>query len=106
MKKSESKIILNFAIKDEEFEEKVKIALDEYAEKVILKNLDDTIAKIVQNRIERLTASKPWESARIFDGKSLNTYVQEKVDLAIKETVDKNLKEILSSKIAKLLIED
>ena len=47
MKKSEPKMILNISLNSEEIEEKVKIAMDEYVEKVIYKNLDEEITKIV-----------------------------------------------------------
>ena len=45
MKKSEPKLILNVSLTSEELEEKVKIAIDKYAENVIYKNLDEEIAK-------------------------------------------------------------
>lgn len=45
MKKSEPKMILNISLNSEEIEEKVKIAMDEYVEKVIYKNLDEEMAK-------------------------------------------------------------
>ena len=41
MKKSEPKMILNISLSSEEIEEKVKIAMDEYVQKVIYKNLDE-----------------------------------------------------------------
>ena len=54
MKKSEPKMILNVQIDNKELEEKVKIAIDKYTEQLVLKNLDDTIAKIIEKRIEKL----------------------------------------------------
>lgn len=39
MKKSEPKMILNITIDNNELEEKVKIAMDKYAENISLKNI-------------------------------------------------------------------
>ena len=64
MKKNEPKMILNVTIDNDELEEKVKIAMDKYAEQLILKNLDDTITKIVENRIDRLINGRNWDSDR------------------------------------------
>lgn len=61
MKKSEPKMILNVQIDNKELEEKVKIAIDKYTEQLVLKNLDDTIAKIIEKRIEKLINAKSWK---------------------------------------------
>ena len=44
MKKSEPKMILNVAIENDELDEKIKIAMDQYIEKLAQKHLDDAIA--------------------------------------------------------------
>ena len=54
MKKSEPKMILNISLNSEEIEEKVKIAMDEYAEKVIYKNLDEEITKLLTEELKNL----------------------------------------------------
>lgn len=64
MKKSEPKMILNISLNSEEIEEKVKIAMDEYVEKAIYKNLDEEITKIVDKRIEKLTSASSWSCDR------------------------------------------
>ena len=65
MKKSEPKMILNVTIDNNELEEKVKIAMDKYAEQVIYKNLDETIVKIVEKRIDKLIHSTGWYRDKI-----------------------------------------
>ena len=60
MKKSDPKIIFNFQMENPEFEEKVKIAMDEYTERVITKELDDKIQRIIENRIKKLVEAKTW----------------------------------------------
>lgn len=62
MKKSEPKMILNISLNSEEIEEKVKIAMDEYVQKVICKNLDEEIAKVIDKRIERLVSASNWSN--------------------------------------------
>ena len=71
MKKSEPKMILNVQIDNQELEEKVKIATDKYAAQLVLKNLDDTIAKIIEKRIDKLINGKSWESDRKINNMSL-----------------------------------
>ena len=68
MKKSEPKMILNVQIENQELEEKVKIATDKYVEQLVIKDLDATIARIVENRITKLINGKSWESERKIQG--------------------------------------
>lgn len=98
MKKSEPKMILNISLNSEEIEEKVKIAMDEYAEKVIYKNLDEEITKIVDRRIEKLTSASSWSSDRKIQGVSFEQFVKERTEKTIGDFVEKNIKEILAKK--------
>lgn len=50
MKKSEPKMILNVAIENDELDEKIKIAMDQYIEKLAQKHLDDAIVKLVEKK--------------------------------------------------------
>lgn len=54
MKKSEPKMILNISLNSEEIEEKVKIAMDEYAEKVIYKILMKKLQKLLTRESKNL----------------------------------------------------
>ena len=62
MKKSEPKMILNVAIENDELDEKIKIAMDQYIEKLAQKHLDDAIVKLVEKRVDRLINGNRWET--------------------------------------------
>lgn len=103
MKKSEPKIILNLSLENSELEDKVKIALDQYTEQLIVKNLDDAIAKYVDKRIDRLLKSKYWESYNKIGGVGFETFVHQRTEQALIDAIDKNAKEILAKKLAELI---
>ena len=103
MKKSEPKMILNLSIENSELEEKIKIAMDRYAEQLIVKNLDETIMKIVNKRIDNLLSASSWNSERKIQGVTLEQFVKDRTETVIEEFVDKNAKEILAKRLAKIL---
>ena len=103
MKKNEPKMILNVTIDNDELEEKVKIAMDKYAEQLVLKNLDETITKIVENRIDRLINGRNWDSDRKIQGMYFGEFVKSKTEKAIIDVIEKNAKEILARKLASLI---
>lgn len=103
MTTSNPKMIFNCTMTDEEFEKKIALAMDEYAEKVILSNLDETIAKIVDKRIGTLVSADRWNPDRKLQGKTLEDFVKERTELVIADTIDKNIKEIFAKKVAEML---
>lgn len=103
MKKSEPKMILNVQIDNNELEEKVKIAMDKYAEDLVLKNLDNKIQRIIEMRIERLVNGDSWTNDGKIAGKSLATYVKEKSEKVIEEVIENNIKDIFAKKIASMI---
>lgn len=103
MKKLEPKMILNVQIDNEELEEKVKIAMDEYAENLILKNLDDKIQNIINRRIEAILRGGSWNNEGKIAGQTLENYVKEKSSKIIEDAIDKHIKEIFAKKFASLL---
>ena len=103
MKKNEPKMILNVTIDNDELEEKVKIAMDKYAEQLVLKNLDETITKIVENRIDRLINGHNWDSDRKIQGMYFSDFVRSKTETVLVEAIEKNAKEILAKKLASLI---
>ena len=103
MKKNEPKMILNVTIDNDELEEKVKIAMDKYAEQLVLKNLDDTITKIVENRIDRLINGRNWDSDRKIQGMYFSDFVRSKTESVLVDAIEKNAKDILAKKLASLL---
>jgi hypothetical protein len=103
MKKAEPKMILNISLNSEEIEEKVKIAMDEYAEKVIYKNIDEEITKIVDKGIERLVSAPSWSGDRKIQGVSFEQFVKDKTEKTIGDFVEKNIKEILAKRFAEIM---
>ena len=103
MKKSEPKMILNISLSSEEIEEKVKIAMDEYVQKVIYKNLDEEIAKVIDKRIERLVSAPNWSNDRLINDMPFSDFVKSKTEKAIGDFVEKNIKEILAKRFAEIM---
>lgn len=100
MKKSEPKMILNLSLENEEFENKIKIAMDQYLEKVVNKELEDYILKVVDKRIQALINSHSWSSDNRINGMSFEKFVKEKTEKAIVDAIDANIKDILGKRIA------
>lgn len=103
MKKSEPKMILNVQIDNLELEEKVKIAMDKYAEDLILKNLDYKIQGIINKRIDALVRGNSWSTEGKIEGQTLENYVRDKSSKAIEEVINKHIKDIFAKKLAEML---
>lgn len=103
MKKNEPKMILNLTIENDELEEKIKIAMDRYAEQLIAKNLDDTIVKIVDHRIDKLINGSSWESDAKIQGITFREFVKQRTENALVDAIDKNAKDILVKKLVELI---
>lgn len=103
MKKSEPKMILNVQIDNQELEEKVKIAMDKYAEDLVLKNLDDKIQDIINRRIDALVRGNSWSNEGKIAGQTLEVYVRDKSSKAIEEVINKHIKDIFAKKLAEML---
>ena len=103
MKKSEPKIILNLSIENDELEEKVKIAMDKYVEDLVVKNLDNTIAKLVEKRIDNLLSGYRFSTDNKINGKSFSEFVKDKTEKQIEEVIDKNIKTIFARKVADMI---
>jgi hypothetical protein len=105
MKKSEPKMILNLSIENNELEEKIKIAMDKYTEDLIRKDLDEAVAKYVEERINRLLNGNKytWDNERKIQGMYFSDFVRSKTEQAIADAIEKNAKDILAKKLASLL---
>lgn len=103
MKKSEPKMILNVQIDNQELEEKVKVAMDKYAEDLILKNLDDKIQSIINRRIDALVRGNSWSNEGKIAGQTLESYVRDKSSNVIEEVINKHIKDIFAKKLAEML---
>lgn len=96
-------MFVNIAFTDEEFEEKVKIAMDKYCNEVIYANLDEQVMKIVDKRITRLLSSDSWSSDRKIQGVSFEEFVKQRTEKAIGDFVEKNIREIMAKRFAEIL---
>ena len=103
MKKLYPKLILNLSLEDEELEKKIEIAMEEYVNKIVAKNLDTIIEKFITKRIDEIVDSNNRYSYYRIGGKTLDDYVRERANSAITNIIDNNIHEILSKKIANLL---
>ena len=103
MKKSKPKMILNLSLENDELEEKIKIAIDKYVEDLIIKNLDDVIAKLVERRIDNLLSESRYSSNSKINGKLFSEFVRDKTEKQIEEVIDKNIKMIFARKVAEML---
>lgn len=104
MKKGNPKMILNISIENSELDEKIKIAMDQYTEDLIRKDLDEAIAKYVEKRIDRLLhGSYAWDNERKIQGMYFSEFVKSKTEQAIADAIEKNAKDILAKKLASLL---
>ena len=96
-------MFMNIAFESEEFEEKVKIAMDKYCNEVIYANLDEQVMKIVDKRITRLLSSNSWSSDRKIQGVSFEEFVKQRTEKAIGDFVEKNIREIMAKRFAEIL---
>ena len=103
MKKNEPKIILNLSLENEELDKKIKIAMDQYAEQLVLKHLDDVIVNFVDKRIDRLINGRNWDSDRKIQGMYFSDFVKSKTEAALADAIEKNAKDILAKKLASLI---
>ena len=104
MNKSESKMILNVAFESKELDEKVQIAMEKYVEDLMLKNLDNTIEKLVVQRVTRLMSSKfAYSPDGTLNGKSLEGFIKEIINATIEDVIERNIKDILAKKIAEMI---
>ena len=103
MTKSEPKLILNLTVENSEVEERVKIAIDKYVTQLVVKDLDSTIARIVEKRINSLIDAPSWSSDRKIQGVTLEQFVKDRTEQALIKTIDEHAHEILAKKLASLI---
>ena len=103
MKTQNPKLILNLNMEDSEFEKTVETAMKEYAEKLVIKDLDATIQRVVENRIAKLVKADRWSPDGKINNMPFNDFVREKTEKVIEDIIEKHIKEILAKKIAEVL---
>ena len=103
MTKSEPKLILNLTVENSEVEEKVQIAIDKYVQQLVVKDLDSTIARIVEKRINSLIDAPSWSSDRKIQGVTLEQFVKDRTEQALINAIDEHAHYILAKKLASLI---
>lgn len=103
MKKTNPKMILNLQFENEEFENKLKIAIDEYMQNIIDKYLDDMICKAVDNRINDLLTASYYSGKGKIHGMGLYEYVKHLTSDKIDNYIAQNIHDILKKKLSSLL---
>ena len=103
MKKNNPKMIINLSFESDELDEKIRAAMEKYAERLMRKDLDDVIAKYVNKRIDKLLHGKSWSGDKKIEGMNFDDYVKSKTEQALTDAIDKNAKEILAKKLAALI---
>jgi uncharacterized protein YabN with tetrapyrrole methylase and pyrophosphatase domain len=91
MKKSETKMILNVSVVDEELEAKIEYAMDKYVQNIVIGKLDDTIIKIVKRRVNQLINSCSWSNESKIKGKNLKDMSLAEMDAIWDEAKQKGL---------------
>lgn len=103
MKKTEPKIILNLSVENDELDKVIKLAIDKYVEQSIYAQLDDTVEKIVDKRIDRLINGRYWDADNTINGITFDQFVKSKTEDAMVKAIEKNAKEILVKKLAEII---
>jgi len=95
MNKGDSRIILNFNLSDEELEEKIRIAVDNYIHKVTESEIDKRIEEILNVRINYL-----FDKGSSYRGYS---YAGNKITKNLEKAIDDNIDDAITQLIAKRL---
>jgi len=95
MNKGECKLILNFNLSDEELEEKVRIAVDDYIQKVTEREIDKRIEDILNARINYL-----FGKGSSYKGYS---YAGNQITRQLEKAIDDNIDDAITQLIAKRL---
>jgi uncharacterized membrane-anchored protein YjiN (DUF445 family) len=102
MKKSQPKIILNLSLENEELEQRIKIAVDEYMEKVIEKELQADIQKAVDRVIARILKNDRWDTgSRIAGSYTLGEYIEKEVRAKTAQIAQTAIQKVVAESIAK-----
>ena len=95
MNKGDSRIILNFNLSDEELEEKIRIAVDNYIHNVTESEIDKKIEEILSARINYI-----FGKGSSYRGYS---YGSNKITKHLEKVIDDNIDDAITQLIAKRL---
>ena len=79
--------------------------MEDYAEKIIYKNLDETVRKIVNKKIDQFLSSNTWSVDKMIEGEYFEHFVRRRTEGDIKKIIEKNIKDILTKKLSDILSE-
>jgi len=93
MRKTDPKLIVNVTVKDEELEEKVKIAVEEYIDKIVQsEELNNIINKYIDSRVTRSLDDYIYQIDAGYHTPK-RAALDKKVDEIIENIVDKKIKQ-------------
>lgn len=108
MTKQDPEMIVTLKIPFESLDEKSKIAMDSYMGKIVNKNLDDALEKLIEKKVERrlnviVNPPRYYSSESKINGKTLEDFIGDKTNKVIEEIIEKNIKNIFAKKVAEML---
>ncbi len=98
MTKDDTRMFFNVSITNEEFEEHIKKAMNQYAEQVIYKNLDDCIDRIISRKANDLVRSRAYVK-----GLTVENIVRKNVENIVEKYINEHLNQIVATKLAAML---
>ncbi len=106
MKRTDSKMIINLNLSDEEFEKHIEIAVDKYIDSILDSKANDkveeAIKKYVDKKIDAVLKEKRFDNMSQINGKYLSDYIAEiarpKVTAVVSDTIAKAVAEALATK--------
>lgn len=103
MKTNEPKMILSISIQEDELNQKVKQAMSAYIDKLVIKELDDTIRKFIDKRIDRLLKGDEWTNDSQLGGISFYRYVQQRISKELEAAVMESVSNVFSELVVSSL---
>ena len=107
MTRSDPKMIINLNLKDTEFEDKIKLAVDKYVESIVdgyaSEALDAALTKYIDNKIKKVVQEARYDNASLIHGKNFTKYVRELAQPKVEEIMDKLIEKMNSEKLTTLI---
>ena len=106
MKKSDTRMILNVSISDEDLEKHIEIAIEKYIESILdaeaNEKVDAAIKKYVDKKIDAVLNEKRYNNLSMVEGKYLSDLIADaarpKVQKVISSSITKAVTEALADK--------
>ena len=106
MTKTDPKMIINLNISDEEFEKKIKLAVDKYIESILDscagEKVNEAIKKYVDKKIDAILAERRYDNTSLINGKYLKDHIADvarpKVNAVVSDAIAEAVSEVINSK--------